>query len=420
MKPLSKKKLLIVEDDQVISYIYNFKFREAGFVVELAGDGQMALDKLRDELPDVILLDLLLPKLNGIEVLKQIRAESRSASLPIVVFTNTFLRDMIQEARDAGANECLIKANCSPDAVIEVVRRVLMQPGKKPMPTKGHVAIPFPAGSKLLVSMRETEEKMKVQQRSKFLVQAKDALADIKGILTEISHQAEKETLLRSLRMLFAKAHSLTSNAAIVGFNHTAWFISAFEALVKEICDAPEQMTASVQFTLVETVELVALVLQNTNPIEAQTFLNLRLLIVDDDPVSQKAMAMAAEKVGLQVTEVLDSSHALRILESRPFDLILLDLEMPNLNGLEIYQHLRTLPAHAETPVIFVTDLADFDRRAHAAAQTQIEVLGKPFLPIELAVKSLIAVLRGMLKKGHRKHVHPPSAAEKNFWGQGR
>ncbi len=78
MNPLGKKKLLIVEDDKVISHIYNFKFREAGFLVDSASDGPMALEKLRENPPDILLLDLLLPKLNGVEVLKQIRSQPKS------------------------------------------------------------------------------------------------------------------------------------------------------------------------------------------------------------------------------------------------------------------------------------------------------------------------------------------------------
>ena len=75
--------------------------------------------------PDVILLDLMLPKMSGVDVIKQIRSEADFAKLPIIVFSNTYLTNLIQEAWKAGATKCLSKTNCTPKDVLEVVRQTI-------------------------------------------------------------------------------------------------------------------------------------------------------------------------------------------------------------------------------------------------------------------------------------------------------
>ena len=75
--------------------------------------------------PDIILLDLMLPKMSGVDFIIHVRSEADFAKLPIIVFSNTYLTNMIQEAWKAGANKCLSKTNCTPRDVLEVVRQTI-------------------------------------------------------------------------------------------------------------------------------------------------------------------------------------------------------------------------------------------------------------------------------------------------------
>ena len=115
------KKILIVEDDQIVANIYRNKFSVEGFQVEVAHDGAAGLEMLRTFRPDAVILDLMLPKMTGVEFMKQIRAEQDFQQLPVIVFSNTYLTNMVQEAWKAGATKCLSKANCTPKQVIEVL-----------------------------------------------------------------------------------------------------------------------------------------------------------------------------------------------------------------------------------------------------------------------------------------------------------
>src|ERR1700742_2678788 len=122
-------KILIIEDDQLVANIYRNKFALEGFQAETASDGDVGMQMLRSFRPDVVLLDLLLPRVPGLEVMKQIRAEKDFANLPIIVFSNTYLSNMVQDAWKAGATKCLSKASCTPKQVIDAVRSSLKPHG---------------------------------------------------------------------------------------------------------------------------------------------------------------------------------------------------------------------------------------------------------------------------------------------------
>src|SRR5262245_27912202 len=119
------KKMLIVEDDQIVGSIYRHKFQMEGFQVELATDGEAGLKAVANFQPDVMILDLMLPKLNGVEVLKRLRDRPETKGLPVIVLTNAYLSSLVQDAWKAGANHCMIKANCTPKQLVELVGKAM-------------------------------------------------------------------------------------------------------------------------------------------------------------------------------------------------------------------------------------------------------------------------------------------------------
>jgi len=80
---------------------------------------------------------------------------------------------------------------------------------------------------------------------------------------------------------------------------------------------------------------------------------------------------------------------ALELLAEKRFDLVLLDIEMPEMTGFELCRHLRMLPAHEKTPVIYVTVHADFEHRSKSILSGGNDLIAKPIFPIELAVKAV-------------------------------
>ena len=117
------KKILIIEDDQIVANVYRNKLAVEGYTTEISPDGETGLRQIRTFKPELILLDLMLPGISGVEVIKAIRGgDAELAKTHIIVFTNTYLTNLIQEAWRAGANKCLSKANCTPKDIIDIVR----------------------------------------------------------------------------------------------------------------------------------------------------------------------------------------------------------------------------------------------------------------------------------------------------------
>ncbi len=120
-----KRKILLVEDDTFISGMYIAKLALENFDVLLATDGEMGLEFARKQKPDLILLDLMLPKLDGYGVLKVLKKSPALAKIPVILLTNLNQQESIDKARKYQIEDYLIKAHFMPSEVIEKVKVVL-------------------------------------------------------------------------------------------------------------------------------------------------------------------------------------------------------------------------------------------------------------------------------------------------------
>ena len=107
-------KILLVEDEELLRKIYRKKLELGNFEVEIAADGEEGFAKAIEFKPDLILLDIVMPKLNGMEVLKKIKADPVINWIPVVMLTNTASGAAIQECSQAGALDILLKAMVHP------------------------------------------------------------------------------------------------------------------------------------------------------------------------------------------------------------------------------------------------------------------------------------------------------------------
>ena len=130
------KHLLIADDDHFITKIFKEKFESAGYQVSSANDGKAAIESLQAARPDAILLDLILPDMNGVGVLEFIRSEENLADLPVIVVSNSsYFSGMVQAAWDAGATHFINKEDCNLTELVAQVDGVLRSP-KTPNKTK--------------------------------------------------------------------------------------------------------------------------------------------------------------------------------------------------------------------------------------------------------------------------------------------
>ena len=119
------KRILLAEDDRFLRRAEEAALKRAGFVVLAAADGEEALRMAIAEKPDLVLLDLIMPKLQGFEVLKALKADPATAAIPVVVLSNLGQDGDVQRALEGGAVAYLVKANLSLDELVARARETL-------------------------------------------------------------------------------------------------------------------------------------------------------------------------------------------------------------------------------------------------------------------------------------------------------
>ena len=124
---MNGKKLLIVEDEQDIRELYSEILRDEGYEVTEAWDGEVGLKTALSGRFDIILLDVMLPKVDGLKILKEIKKKPELSKIPIVLLTNLGADAVIKEAFTLGAEAYVIKSEYTPDQVINEVNKVFTQ-----------------------------------------------------------------------------------------------------------------------------------------------------------------------------------------------------------------------------------------------------------------------------------------------------
>jgi len=121
----SKKKILVAEDDVFLKKILETKLNLKGFEVVSTVDGEETLKKILEEKPDLILLDLMMPKKNGFEVMEELKKNHPEIKIPILILSNLGQESDIERGKKLGAVDYLVKANFSINAIIDKVTKIL-------------------------------------------------------------------------------------------------------------------------------------------------------------------------------------------------------------------------------------------------------------------------------------------------------
>lgn len=118
-------KIFLVEDDRSLSKLYQIKLKTSGYLVETAQNGQECLDRINKIQPDLILLDVILPKIDGFTVLKKIKQNPKLKKIPIFLLTNLGQDEDIKKGKSLGVEGYLIKAQFTPAEIVKKIEQVL-------------------------------------------------------------------------------------------------------------------------------------------------------------------------------------------------------------------------------------------------------------------------------------------------------
>ena len=389
------KKILIIEDDQLVANIYRNNLAVEHYEVEAAGDGETGLRTMKSFKPDAVVLDLMLPKMSGVEVLQKIRAQEAWKNLPVIVFSNTYLTNMVQQAWKAGATKCLSKASCTPKQVLDVIRNLVPQ---KAAPGTPQTAVEPAAGS----NSGDTDAIFQADLRRTFLASLPGAIAGCRAHLQAVVKSAEEKERARHLEELYRSIHVLTGNAGMTGLHEISQMADALEALLKELYEKPKSFNASTLRTVALAIDFMGVLFEQASksPVEPPPAPpKTNILVVDDEAISRRAVSYALEKAKLPCTALENPDAALNSLAENVYDLVFLDVDMPGMTGFEVCAKLRAFARNKSTPVVFVTSLNDFESRANSTMSGGNDLIAKPFLFMELAVKALVYILRGRMAK---------------------
>ena len=117
--------VLLVEDDEFLANIYKTKFEMEKFKVTVAVNGEEGLDMAKKKKPDIILLDILMPKIDGFMVLEALKKDSEVKDIPVILLTNLGQKDDVERGLELGAADYLIKAHSKPSETVDKVRKIL-------------------------------------------------------------------------------------------------------------------------------------------------------------------------------------------------------------------------------------------------------------------------------------------------------
>lgn len=117
--------ILLVEDDVFLASIYQKKFEMEGFKITAVDNGDKVMPEVKKKKPDIILLDILLPKKDGFQVLALLKADAEVKDVPVIMLTNLGQKDDVDKALAQGATDYLIKAHFKPSEIVDKVRKVL-------------------------------------------------------------------------------------------------------------------------------------------------------------------------------------------------------------------------------------------------------------------------------------------------------
>lgn len=125
MPDIQVRKIIIIEDDEFLSDIYKTKLEPEGFKVTAINDGERGLKAIQTKKPDIVLLNVLLPKLDGFTLLRMLKKDEATKDIPVVLLAHSGQKEDVKKGLEMGAAGYLIKTHCRPVEVVDKVKKIL-------------------------------------------------------------------------------------------------------------------------------------------------------------------------------------------------------------------------------------------------------------------------------------------------------
>jgi CheY-like chemotaxis protein len=386
------KKVLLVDDDQLVLRLYSKKLEQAGIEVQTATDGLLAMKAMSTAPPDLVVLDLMMPRLSGDDVLKFMATKPRLANVCVVVLTNSFMSDQARSVAPFKISRAINKGDSTPTKLLELVNQLLADanaasPAPAPVNTAAVAAAPPPPPA--APAANHDTSVVKNEAHEHFLQTAAKTYADLRAVSWEFALDPSASSRSGNLSEFYRQVHHLTGAAGLARLSNIGLMSGALEALLFELGLKPQFINPSVARTIAASVEFLGVLIEDVRAGRPTEPMSRDVLVVDDDPLANRIAMSALTRANLMGQAAEGPVAALELLSRKQFALILLDIEMPQMTGFEVCRRLRSMPGYEKTPVIYVTAHSDFESRSRSIISGGNDLIAKPIFPIELAVKAV-------------------------------
>jgi len=231
-----------------------------------------------------------------------------------------------------------------------------------------------------------------------FFEVAAERVSEIRKLFAQVSGVPAGEAQKAILGKLCCQVRVLWGLCDKPALHTVGKITKALERLLKQISEQPSCLTPSTLRTTASSIVLLETLCKPGLQPDLASNPPPRFLTIDDDPVCRLAVSSALEQAFSTPDHAEHGEGALALVEKQPYDLIFLDVEMPGMNGFEVCAEIHRTTLNPTTPVVFVTIHSDFDSRAKASEASGCDLIAKPFLSSELALKALTILIRRRLQ----------------------
>jgi PleD family two-component response regulator len=231
-----------------------------------------------------------------------------------------------------------------------------------------------------------------------FFVRAKERLLTQRKLLQDIGRESGDPARQQMLTNLYFEMGVLKNEAGFPEALPVWQAASALEGLLKQLTGRMGSVTPSTLRTVAGGLDLLDDLCVPGLPPDLLTDRPLKFLVVDDDMISRQALSHSLAKAFSQPDLAVDGKTALTQASQQAYDVIFLDVVMPDMDGFEVCLKIRDTVPNRTTPVVFVTHQGDFDARCKSTLSGGNDLMGKPFLTFEVTVKALTLALHGRLR----------------------
>jgi DNA-binding response OmpR family regulator len=397
-----KKTILVVEGSDLVRKYLTSKLKEHGFEVLEARSGFEGLVKLKNDLPDLVIMEYLLPRINGVELLSE-KAKSKSAAdIPVILFTAKVDREMIRSVGQYKVTRFFAKP-LRIDALMKSISEILgveISLDTTPCTIDVHVN-----EGVLFIEAAQGFNREKIELMS-YRIEEIMQLYQMQspGVLVVVTGIAPAELDTKKIASFFRTILHAT------GVPPKAVKLLTFSDLVKDFISADEKLAG------IEIVDNLTQAMDKLLGIKVSEFIpeghaivrddmlssrggmaeslqinfegdkGLTVAVVDDDLVTRELVAAAFSKTGWELAQFENGRQFVDAMEARKFDLVFLDLRMPVMDGFAVLDHMKG--ADSKVPVIVLSALSERGTVVKAMSYGIKSYMAKPFTPVDIQRKA--------------------------------